>query len=109
MSSEKNSWILHDVIQGLNLLTVVGMLITGLLFITDMRQVSAVQAVQLLEHERRIGTIVETHRTTEHEVLEAIKDLRREYLEVHLRLLDRLDRLFEKRTRWRALEDTNPP
>lgn len=93
---EKQSWILHDIVQGLSLMTVIGMMITGILFITEIKEDQAVQESVQKEHERRITAMIVRQDSLEESVIEVIRDLRNEHRSVHVRLFEKIDVLMER-------------
>ena len=95
-TDEKKSWFLHDIVQGISLLTVAGMMISGIVFVTNIKEDSAVQRSIQNEHSRRIA-YVETHQLkTDTKLENSIKELRREQGEKLDKLDTKLDRLIER-------------
>ena len=97
MGSEKQSWVLHDIVQGMSLVAVFGMMISGIIFVTDIKQDAAVQKAVQTEQERRITHVVTTQNTMGTKLESSIKDLRKEQGQKLDRLGEKIDRLIERK------------
>ena len=101
MSSETKSLLLHDFVQGLNLLTVAGMFVSGLLFVTDIRQDTQIQKAKQDAQERRIKAMEERQADTDSKIETAVKDLREEQGRKLEKIDAKLDRLIERQLQGR--------
>jgi len=99
VTDEKKSLLLHDVVQGLNLLTVVSMFIGGLIFITDIKETASVTSAIQGENSRRISDVERGQHETDTKLQKAVKELREEQGRKLDKLDTKLDRLIERRLR----------